>query len=144
MKKIIHTLIFLLLSNVVYAADFNNATAFQCEYDKVTISDTLNGGNPNIKNERFSLTFTNLDRRNNEATVTGNIGSSKISLINGQGIITFIEITNTGNVMTTSVYDVVKNSGTMGINYYSVHTRNYMSIKSSITSQYYGNCKALN
>jgi len=146
MKKILIFIILLLHSNISFAADFNNATAFQCEFDKVVISDTLNGGNPNIKNEKFTLTFTNIDKKNNELTQTGNVGSTKISLVSGDGILNFIEVTNSGNFMTTSVYNVQKNSGVTGINYYSVHSRHYMSspTKSAITSNYYGQCKALN
>jgi hypothetical protein len=60
----------------------------------------------------------------------GNAGSSEVQIINGTHGISFLELTQTGNVMVTSI----TNAGD------SVHSRNSIIFDKLIPSQYYGKC----
>ena len=94
-------------------------------------------GRPAIKETSFELDFV-VTERFKKGIMVGNNGSSDISIVpimnlNGvdlQGL-TFFEITNVGNVSTTTV-DMKGNS---------VHSRNMVLYGELISSQYYGTCK---
>lgn len=80
--------------------------------------------------EDFLLTFV-IDSQLNTAFMTGNNGSSSVLVVNGFDGLTFIEETETGNVMATTITPELK----------SVHSRNSVFFGELIPSQYYGSCE---
>lgn len=97
---------------------------FECEYK--LYSD--NTGSHTVKN-KFELLYI-VDAESQTAYLHGNMGSSKVQPIGGNGSISFIEVTPVGNVMVTTVDSSLK----------SVHSRNTVSGGELIPSQYYGQC----
>ncbi len=80
--------------------------------------------------ENFTLTFI-IDEENDKSYMVGNNGSSEVTSIPGEGQVTFIEVTATANVMTTTIL-------TTGA---SVHSRNSVILGDLLASQYYGTCE---
>ncbi len=77
----------------------------------------------------FALTFI-VDLPNESAYMLGNKGSSKVEIIQATDHMSFIELTDAGNIMTTTI-DEKKNS---------VHSRNTVIGGELVPSQYYGTC----
>ena len=100
-------------------------TTYFCNYDRVATPD----GVENVGN--FNLTFI-VDAEAGKFYMVGNNGSSEVSPISGSEHLTFLEITATGNVMTTTITQ----SGQ------SVHSRNSVIFGDIIASQYYGTCES--
>jgi len=99
-------------------------TTFECDYK--TWGDDK--GLHKVK-ALFRLTFL-IDTSSKKAYIIGNVGSSEVSLVpNAEGL-TLIEITASGNVMTT----VITSKGN------SVHSRGSILSGDLVPSQYYGNC----
>ncbi|MDD2658339.1 MAG: hypothetical protein PHY54_01495 [Methylococcales bacterium] len=65
-------------------------------------------------NEPLSMNFT-YDSISDDSFVVGNNGVSKVTFVNGRNHFSFIEITDSGNVMTTSILP----------NGLAVHSRNF-------------------
>lgn len=80
-------------------------------------------------NSPFTLNFV-ADLEANKAYVMGNAGASEVLLIKNLNGTSFIEITGSGNVMTTSVT-------TLGE---AAHSRNTIMIEKLLPSQFYGSC----
>lgn len=60
----------------------------------------------------------------------GNLGSVEVLEVKSDGQISFIQQTDTGNIMTTTITSDMK----------SVHSRNSVMLGKLIPSQYYGEC----
>lgn len=71
-----------------------------------------------------------IDGESKKSYLIGNAGSSKVTPVTGDNQISFIEITGTGNVMTTTV------AGDLN----AVHSRNLVMSNQLIPSQYFGKC----
>ena len=103
-----------------------DTTTFVCDYK--TSSDPEDGlqkvTNP------FILTFV-IDNENDKAYMVGNNGSEEVTIIPNSDGLTFIGITETGNVMATTI---VKSGAT-------VHSRNSVMFGDLIPSQFYGQCE---
>ena len=97
---------------------------YDCEYRHYSDTD----GHHRVDGD-FKLKFT-VDRARDEGYMTGNNGRFKVGVIRQPDAITFVEITGTGNVMTTTVDQ--KNQ--------SVHSRNTVLFGKLLASQYYGSC----
>jgi hypothetical protein len=98
---------------------------FECHY--TTYSD--DSGNHEVTND-FILTFL-IDKDIDKGYLIGNNGSNEVIVIYGPlGRISFIEVTDTTNVMTT----VITRAGS------SVHSRNTVILEELVASQYYGEC----
>ena len=81
--------------------------------------------------ENFVLTFI-IDDETRKAYMVGNNGSVEVMLVPNSGdALTFIELTDSGNVMTT----------TMTMSGKSVHSRNSVLLGELLPSQYYGTCE---
>lgn len=77
----------------------------------------------------FELRYV-VDTSTKKAYLLGNAGSSEVEVITNTDGISFVEITNSGNVMVTAI----STSGE------AVHSRNSIMFKELIPSQYYGKC----
>ena len=78
----------------------------------------------------FRLTFV-VDSQAGTAYVLGNAGTEPVSVVQAEDGMTFIEVTQTGNVMSTAVNHAGR----------SVHSRNTIMFGDLTPSQYYGTCK---
>jgi uncharacterized protein YuzE len=84
-----------------------------------------------LSDKRFTLTFV-VDAEADKAYMLGNNGSERVSVVKREGQVSFIELTSTGNVMTTTIAGDLK----------SVHSRNSVVVGDLTPSQYYGTCQA--
>lgn len=80
--------------------------------------------------DNLKLTFL-VDDTAQKSYVIGNNGSDEVVFINRGNGMSFIEVTDLGNVMTTSI----------SLNMDTVHSRNSMLGDKLIPSQYYGVCE---
>lgn len=100
-------------------------TSFTCNFP-------LTGSPSGVKKESklFELRFVS-DDQTKKAYLLGNNGSSEVTPFGNQGSgITFVEVTDSGNVMVTTITA----SGE------AVHSRNGIISGKLIPSQYYGTC----
>jgi len=118
MKSLI---ILLFLFPVLAIADTTN---YSCNYASYSDKD----GNHKVKN-KFELNFI-VDRATGKSYLLGNNGSSEVKALEADDQIAFIELTATGNVMTTAIDSKLN----------SVHSRNSVMFGKMIPSQYYGKC----
>jgi len=98
---------------------------YVCTFDSFSTKQ----GNQKVK-EEFKISFL-VDETNEQYYIIGNNGSEKVKYIpHYQAGIAFIEITQSGNVITTAI-DKEMNS---------VHSRNLSLAGILAPSQYYGSC----
>ena len=77
----------------------------------------------------FELRFV-VDTTAKKAYLLGNAGSSEVETIPNTNGVSFVEITNSGNVMVTAI----------AVSGAAVHSRNGIMFKELVPSQFYGNC----
>jgi hypothetical protein len=118
--KLIATLLFL-LPVLAYA----DTTTYSCNY--TTYSDQE--GNHKVE-KKFELNFS-VDKAAAKSYFLGNNGSTEVKLIESSDQLAFLEVTASGNLMTT-VIDSKLNS---------VHSRNSVMFGEMLPSQYYGKCE---
>lgn len=78
-------------------AAFADTTTYICDYP--TYSDQE--GNHKVK-DKFVLTFI-VDKAANKTYMLGNLGSTEIRMLESVDQIAFIDVTGTGNIMTTAI-----------------------------------------
>ena len=118
--KLIATLFFL-FPVLVYA----DTTTYSCNY--TTYSDQE--GNHKVE-KKFELNFI-VDKAAGKSYVLGNNGSTEIKLLESSDQLAFIEVTSTGNIMTTAIDSKLN----------SVHSRNSVMFGEMLPSRYYGKCE---
>ena len=112
----------LLLSHLVVA--HAQVATYECNYPSYS-----DGKSVRRSTEKFGLTFV-VDSSKKTAYIVGNNGGSEVHLVPSAFGPTFIEVTQTGNVMTTAI----ANDGA------SVHSRGTRMQDGLVPSQYYGHC----
>ena len=128
MKLIVY--IFTIIFIINFSVSALAIETYQCKYP--TYSDKEG----NHKDNNFNLTFT-FDKNTGKAYIIGNNGNAEVIYINKKMGKAFIEITDSGSVMTTTINKKMN----------SVHSRNSIMFTGDlIPSQYYGSCikKTLN
>jgi hypothetical protein len=118
MSKLNIYLVLLFLCSSVYAAP----TTIVCNYNQYSDIEGIH------KSDDFILTFI-IDNEKETYYLLGNNGTEKVFPVENSEGISFLEITATGNVMST----------TIDSNKTSVHSRHTV-IGGLIPSQYYGKC----
>ena len=121
MSNIVVALVLLALPPLLFA----ETSTYYCDYPSYSDQE----GNHPVKTE-FVLTFL-IDLDAGKAYMVGNNGSEEVNVLAGDDYVSFIEVTATGNVMTTAI----TSDGT------SVHSRNSIILGDLIPSQYYGTCE---
>jgi len=114
------TILFLLLFPTIVLA---NTTTYSCNYTSYSNKE----GNHKVK-EKFELNF--IVDSTGKSYMLGNNGSSEVKSLKSKNQIAFLEITTSGNIMTTAIDSSLK----------SVHSRNSVMFGKMIPSQYYGKC----
>ena len=99
-------------------------TSFTCNFPSMASPSGVKK-----ESEQFELRFLS-DPKTKKTYLLGNSGSSEVTAIENLTGVTFIEITNSGNVMVTAI----TYSGE------AVHSRNGIMEGKLIPSQYYGKC----
>lgn len=135
MNKVLLSLIFL-LSLLLASLSFNALAAewtesptpysVVCAYTEFSSPDGLKK-----VSKPFELTFLVTKKESGSALMIGNVGTTKVVLFTAPSRASFLEITDTGNLMTTAV-DASLNS---------VHSRNTILGDHLVPSQYYGKCE---
>ena len=113
--------LFFLFPVLVYA----ETTTYSCDYPSWSDQE----GNHKVK-EKFELNFI-VDETTGKSYLLGNNGSSEVKLLRSDDGFAFVEITATGNIMTTSIDSKLN----------SVHSRNTILFGEIMPSQYYGMCE---
>lgn len=113
---------------VCWAVGGSNANAdtltFVCDYKNYS-----NEKGAHKAEADFRLTFV-VDGEAKKSYLVGNNGSSEVTLIKNADGVSFLEVTDVGNVMVTTIADNMK----------TVHSRNGIISGDLIPSQYYGSC----
>ena len=99
-------------------------TNYSCNYTSYSDQE----GNHKVKN-KFELNFI-VDRSTGKSYLLGNNGSAEVKALEMEDQISFVEVTATGNVMSTAIDKKLN----------SVHSRNSVMFGEMIPSQYYGKC----
>lgn len=116
-----YLLLFLLLLPIPVIADTTN---YSCNYTSYSDSE----GNHKVK-DKFELNFI-VDSATGKSYLLGNAGSSEVKVLEFEDRISFLEITGTGNIMSTAIDSKLN----------SVHSRNSILFGEVLPSQYYGKC----
>jgi hypothetical protein len=103
---------------------FAEVTTYFCTYSHVSDQDGVNDAE-----DPFVLTFL-MNEESGECYMLGKLGATQVIPVVKENQITFIEITETGNVMTTTI------DSKLG----TVHSRNTVILGEMSPSQYYGTC----
>ena len=119
--KYLLTILLLLPVNVMA-----ETTNYSCNYTSYSNIE----GNHKVK-DKFELNFI-IDRTTGKSYLLGNAGSSEVRALESEDRIAFLEVTTTGNLMTTTIDSKLN----------SVHSRNTVMLGEIIPSQYYGECVA--
>jgi hypothetical protein len=90
-----------------------------------------------VLNEKLDLTFAGLNPQQGKAQLIGNSGASDLRFWKGAWTWNFVEVTDTGNVMTTTVFDASN-----GKDFPAVHSRHTSVVGEPLPSQYRGICAA--
>ena len=104
---------------------FSETITFECKYTNWSDNEGLH----KVK-DKFELNFI-IDKETSKSYMLGNNGSTEVIPIKGESQFSFIEITASKNVMTTSIDNKLN----------SVHSRNSVMFGDIIPSQYYGKCE---
>lgn len=118
--KLIAALLFL-FPVLAYA----DTTTYSCNYTSYSDQE----GNHKVK-KKFELNFI-VDKADGKSYLLGNNGSSEVKLLKSSDQLAFLEVTATGNIMTTAIDSKLN----------SVHSRNSVMFGEILPSQYYGKCE---
>ncbi len=122
MKKNIAKLLLFIIALFLPCLVIADTTSYSCKFSIVASPKGLN-------KETLNLQYV-LDSKTKKAYTIGNMSSSEVEFIRNIDGISFIEITESGNVMVTAI----SSAGD------SVHSRNGILLGKVIPSQFYGNC----
>lgn len=103
----------------------DDPTLFTCSYTTFSNEKGLHSAE-----KGFELRFM-IERRTAKSYFIGNNGSTEVKLIRNADGLSFVEITDFGNVMVTAI----NRSGK------SVHSRSSIVLGDLVPSQYYGHCQ---
>lgn len=115
-------LLLIMLMIPIYA--IAETTNYKCNYTSYSDKE----GSHKVK-EKFELNFI-VDRAAEKGYMLGNAGSSEVKVLESKDRIAFIEVTASGNIMTTAIDS----------KFNSVHSRNTIMYGELLPSQYYGKC----
>lgn len=124
-KAIKMKLITCLLLFLPAAVTLADTTTYSCNYTSYSDQE----GNHKVK-EKFELNFI-VDKATGKSYLLGNNGSSEVKMLEIGDQLAFLEVTATGNLMTTAIDSKLN----------TVHSRNSVMFGEMLPSQYYGKCR---
>jgi hypothetical protein len=127
-----------LLASLGTAAFATEPKAFVCKFTQGA-SARYDEAEWSVKvlNEKLDLTFAGLNPQQGKAQLIGNAGASDLRFWKGAWTWNFVEVTDTGNVTTTTVFDASN-----GKDFPAVHSRHTSVVGEPLPSQYRGICAA--
>jgi len=121
---------------------FDSVKTFRCDFSESEGRRTsAEGVTTPAKRETFSdLVIDNIDYQKRSARFIGNAGSETVAVIAGDKVVSFIEITLSGNVNLLSIF-----KDTAELNLYKAAFSRHLALMTGdlIISQSYGTCRAL-
>lgn len=120
-----HLIMLAALALALPALTVAKTRTFVCEYILLASPD----GVETVDNGKFILTFI-VDSETEKAYMLGNLVTEDVTLILNEDGLNFVEVTDTGNVMLTTII----RGG------YSIHSRHSIISEEAVPSQYYGSC----
>ena len=127
------TALFIFLGNRAFAAE---PRAFICKFTQGAAARYDEAEwSVKVLNEKMDLTFASLNSQQGKAQLIGNARASDVQFWKGAWTWNFVEVTDTGNVMTTTVFD-----RSNGKDFPAVHSRHTSVAGEPLPSQYRGDC----
>jgi hypothetical protein len=122
--------------------EFSALKTFRCDFTESEGRRTsAQGVTTSASRESFSdLVIDNVDYQRRAARFIGNAGSETVQVIDGKMTVSFLEVTETGNVAVLSIF---KSTGSMGT-YRAAYARHMSFTPGNLAiSQSYGTCRGL-
>ena len=115
------------------------AKCLKCSF-KEGVSTSWHAKGVKIESDQWKgdTIFDSIDTKNGKARIVGNRGASDVILIGSPSGITFIETSDIGNMVFTTVFPLYR-PGTD--QFCAVMSRHMNLITESLPSQYYGTCR---
>lgn len=121
---------------LIFALFTSNSLAkksyYKCVFDKGTTTNFDSTPNGKSIKDTLNIVFENLDYNQKLGRMVSANGSGEVAIIANKTI-NFLELTSTGNMTLTTIFQDPKSK------YNAVHSR-HMDIFGAIVSQYYGVC----
>lgn len=127
-----------LMMTVGAAALSLETTTLDCVFEHQSTID-IKEGKPTEDDgdeERLFTTFTGFNESDGSATMVGNAGSTPLTFFSNKSRWVFVEVTQSGNVMVTSMMVPSATGET-----YAVHSRHAWLLDTGLISQWGGLCK---
>jgi hypothetical protein len=124
------------------------ARGFDCTFPTVAQADwQADAPKPNVKEQEFGFRIRNVDLKKSTATIVGDpipgvpadLLSSEISAFQGIGVINFLEMSFSGNLLLTTVFA----NQAAGRGFKAVHSRHLGGAGAPFPSQSYGFCTSV-
>jgi hypothetical protein len=91
---------------------------------------------PEVGEEQFVVNLDSVDTTEGTARMIGNVGASDLYVIAGVGTLHFVEVTPSGNLNVTTIFDA---PGAAGMK--ASHSRHVLILGSPLPAQHYGYCR---
>ena len=122
-------------------ARLHSAKTLRCAFSIRSSADSRRGDlKPSIEASSMVFVFDSIDLQESSARAVGNQGSSNEIALRTPSGITFIEKTNTGNHVFTTVFS---GSGNTSLAFHAVTSRHMEMMGVVVISQWYGACEIL-
>jgi hypothetical protein len=122
---------------------FHEYKTFRCTYTESEGRDYERTPPRNLHGESYpEVIFDNIDYTKRSARLIGNVGSSDVGLVDGQLALTFIEISDTGNVIINTIFKSNKSEFDQA---FRIATSRHIArpLGGDTVGQFYGTCRAL-
>ena len=122
--------------------DFQSLKTFRCDFTESEGRRTSAAGvtSPATRETFSDLVIDNVDYQERAARFIGNAGSGTVQVLNGELIVSFLELSQSGNPNLLSIF---KGTGSLD-RYKAVYSRHSALLTGDLTiSQSYGTCRGL-
>lgn len=122
----------ILIFTLFSSNSFAKKNYYKCIFDKGTTTNFDSTPNGKSTKDSLNIVFENLDYNQKLGRMVSSNGSGEVAIIANKTI-NFIELTSSGNMTLTTIFQDPKSK------YNAVHSR-HMDIFGAIVTQYYGVC----
>lgn len=122
----------ILIFTLFSSNSFAKKSYYKCIFDKGTTTNFDSTPNGKSTKDTLNIVFENLDYNQKLGRMVSSNGSGEVAIIANKTI-NFIELTSSGNMTLTTIFQDPKSK------YNAVHSR-HMDIFGAIVTQYYGVC----
>ena len=128
----------LLASSSAAQQSIASTRSWRCEFP--TLATTHWQGDqpsPSLEKQTFSFHIDDVNHAKSTARVIGNVGANDLIVIQGSGVVHFLENTPSGNLIITTIFQ----SNTNAAKLKAVHSRHVYILTQPVPSQAYGYCE---